>query len=199
MLYFKHRINTSNELRNCEQQYGLEIDVRSNTNGKLYLHHDPMKKGEKLDEWLQHYKHNGLILNVKEEGLELPCIDLMQKYQIDNYFFLDASIPFILKYRDNANVKSCIRVSEYEPDSCLSQYKEFANWLWLDSFHQFFYSEEQLVSYAKFGFKTCIVSPELQGRCITEADEICKKIDVASLVTAVCTKQPDYWERVIDA
>lgn len=199
MLYFKHRINSANELRNCNQKYGLEIDVRSDTKGTLYLHHDPMSEGENFETWLQNYKHNGLILNVKEEGLELQCVHLMQKYQIDDYFFLDASIPFILKYRDNAYVKSCIRLSEYEPDSCLSKYIEFANWLWLDSFHQFFYTAEQLEFYAQIGFKTCIVSPELQGRCITEADEICRKIDVSSLVSAVCTKQPNYWESIIDA
>ena len=199
MLFFKHRVNTITELENCPQLFGVEIDIRSDTCGNLYLQHDPMKEGQLLEPWLERYQHEGLILNVKEEGLELECVNLLNKYKIINYFFLDASIPFILKHANNPEVKSCIRLSEYEPDFHLPKYSKFAKWLWLDSFHHFFYSSDQLATYRDLGFKTCIVSPELQGRCISEVGQICEKLDVLQLASAVCTKRPDYWLSILNA
>ena len=55
-----------------------------------------------------------LILNVKEEGLETSIIKYLNKYRIENYFFLDQSIPFLIKHSKLCNKQSAARVSEYE-------------------------------------------------------------------------------------
>ena len=61
------------------------------------MHHDPFNKGQPLKTWLEHYDHRFLILNVKE-GLEEMIINLLEKFNINNYFFLDQSFPFLMKY-----------------------------------------------------------------------------------------------------
>ena len=91
-----HRINTSKELIYIPLDLGVEIDIRTN-NDQLILSHDPFKKGELMEEWLDHYQHKTLILNLKEEGLENKVLELMYKFDIKNFFFLDQSFPFLVK------------------------------------------------------------------------------------------------------
>ena len=88
MIFIAHRRNTITDLESTPTEYGVEIDIRSN-NGKLIIQHEPLISGEDLEEWLTHYRHGTLILNIKEEGLETPLIKLMDQYKITDYFFLD--------------------------------------------------------------------------------------------------------------
>ena len=45
----------------------------------------------------------------------------------------------------------------------------------------------------ELGIKTCLVSPELQGRNVDgELDQILGLVDLNDL-DAVCTKNPDFW------
>ena len=63
-----HRINTVNELKNIDKQFGVEIDLRDDhKSGKLILAHDPFSEGEYFEEYLKEYCHNygTLILNIK--------------------------------------------------------------------------------------------------------------------------------------
>ena len=69
MIIVKHRVNTINEIKKINKEFGVEIDLRSNKS-RIYLHHDPFKKGEDFSKWLKFYNHKLLVLNVKEEGLE---------------------------------------------------------------------------------------------------------------------------------
>ena len=48
MIIIKHRVNNSKELDRVSQDFGVEIDLRSNSKG-IYLHHDPFKKGERFE------------------------------------------------------------------------------------------------------------------------------------------------------
>ena len=77
MILIKHRVNTIKELVRTNPKYGVEIDVRSDKN-KLLLNHDPFKKGELFQKWLEYYDHGTIILHVKEEGLEDSILKLMQ-------------------------------------------------------------------------------------------------------------------------
>lgn len=97
MEYIAHRKNSIEDLKQSNPAYGVEIDIRT-LGDKLILNHDPYSNGDILEEWLQHYRHGTLILNVKEEGLEARLIDLMKLHQIDHYFFLDQSFPFMIKW-----------------------------------------------------------------------------------------------------
>ena len=96
MLVIHHRRNTINSLKAVHSHLGVEVDIRSFGN-KLIINHDPFKKSINFEDWLIYYKHKFLILNVKEEGLEEPLMLLMKKYNINNFFFLDQSFPFLIK------------------------------------------------------------------------------------------------------
>ena len=96
MILIKHRVNTIKELVRINPKYGVEIDVRSDQN-KLLLNHDPFKKGVDFDSFLKNFKHNFLIVNVKEEGIENKILNKLNKNKIRNFFLLDVTIPQLTK------------------------------------------------------------------------------------------------------
>jgi hypothetical protein len=191
MKIFKHRINTITDLALTSKELGVELDIR--TNGKdLILHHDPFEIGDLFEIYLQEYNHSGIILNTKEEGLELRLIDLMKKHNIDDFFFLDLSIPFLIKTIKKGCKKVAVRYSEYEPIEYVKKFEGLAEWVWVDCFNKNILSEEVL-DYLKLHFKICLVSPELQSHPIEWIEEFkfaYKNFDI----DAVCTKQPGLWK-----
>ena len=76
-----HRINTVKELRVVPEDYGTEIDVRAFGN-ELILNHEPFETGERLEEYLDEYKHGTLVLNIKEAGIEDKVISLVKRRKI---------------------------------------------------------------------------------------------------------------------
>ena len=64
-----HRCNTIKLLNGLPKKYGAEIDLRSYKE-EIIIHHDPYEVGINFKDWLKHYKHGILILNLKEDGLE---------------------------------------------------------------------------------------------------------------------------------
>ena len=52
MIFCCHRINTVKELKNIPLSYGIEIDLRDNLNGDIYIAHDPFVNGELFSEFL---------------------------------------------------------------------------------------------------------------------------------------------------
>ena len=89
-----HRKNTIKQLVGTPTKYGVEIDVRS-FNNEIILNHEPIKKGEKLDNWIKKFNHKFLIINIKEEGLEVYIKKILKKKNIKEFFFLDQSFPFL--------------------------------------------------------------------------------------------------------
>ncbi len=194
MEYIAHRKNSIAELQNVDTNYGIEIDIRS-CNNNLILSHDPYVNGESLDDWLKHYHHGTLILNVKEEGLEERLIKLMSLHNIENYFFLDQSFPFLVKWSKLGHKKSAVRFSEYEPIELALSLKGVVDWVWVDCFSQCPLTKTHYDQLKKANFKICIVSPELQGRWdeaeITKIHQGFQSNQI--IVDAICTKKPDTW------
>ena len=86
-----HRVNKMDELKNIDTQFGVEIDLRDDhKSGNIILAHDPFIDGEYFEDYLKIYKNNTLILNVKSERIEIESLNLLEKYNINNYFFLDS-------------------------------------------------------------------------------------------------------------
>ena len=189
-----HRVNTIEMLKRAPSHLGVEIDIRSNGN-VLFLHHDPFILGELFEEWIEHYKHGTLILNVKEEGLEESILKLMNKYNIDDYFFLDQSFPFLRKTSKEGESRCAVRVSEYENIDTALSLKGMVDWVWVDCFTSFPLDLKGFKMLKAAGFKLCFVSPELQG--FTEYSSVKKfrnRIDSIGIKgDAVCTKYPDLW------
>ena len=64
MNFISHRVNTIEALEATDQAYGVEVDIRSH-GSQLVIHHDPFAPGVSFQDWLSHYRHGTLILNVK--------------------------------------------------------------------------------------------------------------------------------------
>ena len=189
-----HRRNTITELKSTPSDYGVEIDIRSD--GKeLILHHDPFSHGVYFKDWIQHYKNGTLILNVKEEGLEPKLIEIMQDSGIFDYFFLDQSFPFLIKYSDHEHSRSAVRVSEYESIDTALRLADRVDWVWLDCFNKFPVSIEEYKALTEVGYRICVVSPELQGRDPRPEVEEILSFTKKNKITfdAVCTKMPEFW------
>ena len=195
MLIIFHRRNSIDQLISTPVEYGVEVDIRSN-HGELMIHHDPFAHGELFDNWLSYYRHKTLILNIKEEGLEQRLIELMKKYQIEDYFFLDQSFPFLIKWSKLGERRCAIRVSEFESIETALTLARKIDWVWVDCFTYFPLSGEDSKRLCLAGFKLCLVSPELQGRSaeikIPEMAQLLKNMDIKP--DAICTKFPELWK-----
>ena len=194
MIKIIHRVNKNADLKNISLDMGVEVDIRSKGN-ELIIHHDPFENGEKFEDWLIHYNHKFLILNVKEEGLEKTLISLMKKNDIKEYFFLDQSFPFLLKFSKDCEGRSAVRFSEYESINSVLNLSNVCNWVWVDCFSRNPLTKDNFIKIKKNNFDICIVSPELQGRnSIKEILELKESLkDKMIFPDAVCTKHPHLW------
>ena len=194
MIIILHRINTINKLLKISQENGIEIDLRSNKE-RIILSHDPFTKGIDFEDWLKYYKHKFLVLNVKEDGLEIEIIKLLEAYKIKDFFFLDQSFPRIIESIKKNEKHSAIRISEYESIESAISLKGKLDWIWIDFFNKFPLNLEECNYLKDLGFKFCIVSPELQKGDIDSAKELKNKLKSLNLkFHAVCTKYPEVWK-----
>jgi len=205
MQIIRHRINTLKQLSELELTDGAEIDVRYHLD-KLILHHDPFQHDSNnplmLESFLSSWNCNGpLILNLKSEGIESKCIDLMTKYRVSNWFFLDMSMPFFVNYSIKSGLRSiegfgpknlAVRFSDFEPIDYALAFRGRVNWVWVDTFQDFPLSAESYSELRDAGFKLCLVSPELQGFPKEDITNMKNKIQGFS-IEAVCTKYPELW------
>lgn len=195
MKLIAHRRNTMEQLRATEPKYGVEVDVRSE-GPRLIIHHDPFVPGESFDDWIREYRHGTLILNVKEEGLEARLIALMAERGIDDWFFLDQSFPFLVKWSRAGERRCAVRVSEFESIETALTLAGKVDWIWVDCFTRFPLDGHQARRLQAAGFRLCLVSPELQGRdAQTEIPGLRALLREQGIeADATCTKRPDLWE-----
>lgn len=161
MEYIAHRINTIEELIKVPSQYGVELDLRDYQN-QIIIQHDPFCGGEIFEEYLKHYHHQTMILNIKSEGIERRVLKLIHKYQIKKYFLLDCSFPMIFSLSQEGEKNIALRFSEFESIQTIINMKGLANWVWIDCFTRNPLSIETYNALKDFGFKLCFVSPDLQ-------------------------------------
>ena len=185
-----HRINKLEELHKIDKQFGVELDIRDDhKSGKLILAHDPFVNGEYFEDYLQNYKHNTLILNIKSERIELDCLKLLEKYNIKNYFFLDSSFPMIYLLNKNYhNNQNACRYSEFENLHFFLENKDMFSTIWVDCFTKFPLNKENYGLIKKENKKICIVSPELQKQ--PDKIEIYRNYMIENdiIPTMICTK-----------
>lgn len=188
MEFIAHRVNTIQELDSISPQYGVELDLRDSLTGRIYIQHNPFEPGEDFEEYLRHYKHGTMILNVKSERIELKIQELLKKYHIEKYFFLDSSFPMIKLLSDQGENKIALRFSEYEGLDLLLAMQGKAEWVWVDCFSKLPLDSNAYKQIKKMRYKICIVSPELQGQPekITEYKAQLKKYNIYP--DAICTK-----------
>jgi hypothetical protein len=189
MYFIAHRRNSSAELSATPREYGVEIDLRSIAS-RLVVQHEPYLDGEDFEDWLGGFAHGTLILNVKEEGLEARLLALMAQHRVEDFFFLDQSFPFLVKTAGGGERRCAVRVSEYESMQTVMAVAGLVDWVWVDCFRRFPLQRSELLALHQAGFRTCLVSPELQGRRDpAEIAALARQFAEWSLrPTAVCTK-----------
>lgn len=190
MLYIAHRINTVAQLRQVPRQYGIEVDLRDRGQ-RLILQHDPFVDGEDFERLLCEYSHRLIILNIKSERIEPRVLDLLRKYRVLDYFFLDCSFPMIRWLVAQGEHRIAVRFSEFEPAEMAVALAGQVDWLWADCFTRMPFDActyERL----RHAFKICAVSPELQGRPAEQITSYCAQLRPYP-VDAVCTKRPELW------
>jgi hypothetical protein len=187
MEYIVHRINTIEELKKIPKEYGIELDLRD-FGDRLILQHDPFKDGEDFEEYLKHYNHGTMILNIKSERIEYRVLELIQKYNIKKYFFLDCSFPMIYTLSKAGERNIALRFSEFEGMDTILQMKGKVNWVWVDCFTKLPIDKNNYKILKESGFKICLVSPELQGQNdkLTKYKEYLKNNNI--VFDAICTK-----------
>lgn len=163
MQYIAHRVNTISELLNTPTEYGIEIDLRDYKE-KIILQHDPFKNGQDFEEYLKHYQHGILILNIKSEGIEFKVLELLKKYNLKNYFFLDSSFPMINLLSSKGEKNIALRFSEFEGiDTALITHQRI-KWIWVDCFTKLPITFQTYKLLKDYNYKLCLVSPELQNQ-----------------------------------
>lgn len=192
-----HRCNSIDQLKTVNNNYGVEIDLRT-YKSEIILNHDPyLNEGVLFRDWIKHYNHNHIILNVKEEGLEDKIINIMNDYNIADYFFLDQSFPFLIKFSRQGHKLSAVRFSEFESIETVISLSGKIDWVWVDYFSFFPLDFDNSTILKEKNFKICLVSPELQGFDKSEVIKIQNKIINDKIYfDAVCTKYPLMWEKV---
>lgn len=189
MEFIAHRINKKEELKKLSKEYGVEIDLRDNVDGTIYINHDPFVLGENFEEYLKEYNHGTMILNIKSERIELRILELLKKYNIKNYFFLDSSFPMIKLLSDKGEKNIALRYSEYEGLDTLEKMQGKVNWVWVDCFNKLPIDNEIYKKIRNMGYKLCLVSPELQGQP-ERLKLYAKQIEGEKIkFDAICTKE----------
>ena len=182
-----HRINTIEGLHKLPREYGVEVDLRD-FGERLVLQHDPFKDGEDFEEYLKNYNHGTMILNIKSERIEYKVLELLQKYNIKKYFFLDSSFPMIYSLSKDGEKNIALRFSEFEGVDTLLNMQGRVKWVWVDCFSKLPIGQENYKLLKNNGFQFCLVSPELQGQDekIEEYKQYLKKENI--VFDAICTK-----------
>lgn len=185
--YIAHRINTVEALKNLSVEFGVELDIRDE-GGELIISHDPFVMGESFEAYLKAYNHGTMILNVKSERIEHRILELIKKYTIRSYFFLDSSFPMIYLLSKEGESNVALRFSEFEGMDTIRNMASRVQWVWVDCFTKLPLTHSEYIEMKTLGYKLCLVSPELQGRdCEIEA----YKSQLASegiVFDAICTK-----------
>ena len=164
MEYIAHRVNTIEELRKLPAEYGVELDLRDDLNGRIYISHNPFEAGEDFEEYCKEYHHGTMILNITSERIEHQALELMQQYHIEKYFFLDSSFPMIKLLTDLGVRQVALRFSELEGLDTIRNMAGRAEWVWVDCFTKVPIDQESFQELKSLGYKLCFVSPELEAQ-----------------------------------
>ena len=187
--YISHRVNKKEDLLKTPLKYGVELDLRDGLDGRIYIEHNPFTGGEDFEEYLKEYHHGTMILNIKSERIEEKVLELVHQYDVKSYFFLDSSFPMIFLLASKGISDTAIRFSEFEGLDTICNMAGKVKWVWVDCFTRMPLTAEIFAQLKKWGYKICIVSPELQGQPdkIEVYAEMLKNQNI--FPDAICTKQ----------
>ncbi|MDI6808615.1 MAG: hypothetical protein QME66_06510 [Candidatus Eisenbacteria bacterium] len=189
---YRHRVNTIEELRQIPHSLGIEFDLRSDGD-RVIITHEPFTSGPDIEEYFPHIGGRPCIFNVKCEGIEARVLDLAKRYNIEDFFFLDCSVPAAVKLLRSGESRIAVRYSEYEPCEWVLGWAGKARWVWADCFTAYPGDEKDWQRIAE-RFQICVVSPELQGHGSESIGQFRATL-AGRRFDAACTKRPDLWSK----
>ncbi len=178
--------------RSFSLNFGTETDLRDYT-GNLVISHDIANSNCIIaDEFFSIYKQYTqsltLALNIKADGLQDELFKLLELYNIHNYFVFDMAIPDTIGYIKKG-IRFYSRQSEYELHPA---FYDDCSGIWLDAFHNTWYSNKLIEEHLDKNKQVAIVSPELHKR---DHLELWKQLKKNSLHHAddvlLCTDIPE--------
>ena len=151
-----------------KENIGIETDLRD-FNGDIVISHDPVDDNKDIilfEDLLKFYKkyksEEMLALNIKSDGIILKAENLLNKFEIKNYFFFDMSIPELVSAHRHNIKKIFCRNSEYESSE---KVLNLTTGVWIDSFDGIHRNLiNSLLYYLNKNKKIAIVSPELHRK-----------------------------------
>lgn len=176
-----------------EKGFGFETDVRD-FNERLVISHNiasvKCQDAEEVFQMLADYDDRYCFaINIKADGLKEVLEEYIQKYQVNNYFLFDMSVPQMVEF-----VKMGFRIftrrSEYETVPIMLNE---VSGVWVDGFESVDWITESLLKYyMEKGKEVCLVSPELHGKVDYRKfweQIISWNIDFSKVL--LCTDHPD--------
>lgn len=171
--------------------FGFESDIRDYCE-KLVISHNiadnKCMEAEKIFNDL-HEKNDKycFAINIKADGLKDLLCDLLEKYNVKNYFTFDMSVPQMIEYKEKG-ITFFTRQSEYEKELVL--YKD-AKGVWIDAFEDdSWITEELLKKHIENGKKVCLVSPDLHKKDYNEFWKKLKSFNINFEKVILCTDFP---------
>ena len=162
------------DLLNLPEDCGVCIDVSiHSTNRVLFLEKSALDLDTFLHAWAKclettaelPYKRT-LAIRVQSRGVETPCLELLEKHGIKDYFFVESSFldVFDIRTQNPDCAKFAYRYSEYEGIEDLLRNPELYDWLFIDSLTGQTLLTRELYEWAgRKGIRICVQSPILHG------------------------------------
>ena len=169
--------NTVSSVRSAlERGWGLETDIRRESEGKFYISHDRCARpaGRSADAFcslFRQFPHATIALNLKETGDEADLIAYLEAQGvIDQVFLFDMELVEPIPgatarelRRLHPDVRLAARVSDrYEPAERALQI-EAASVAWVDEFDSFWCTQSDIRRLKDAGRTVYAVSPELHA------------------------------------
>jgi hypothetical protein len=176
--------------RSFDLGFGTETDIRD-CRGEIVISHDiPTGAEMTFDAMLDSVAGRNLpiALNIKADGLAASIAERVAAHGLQNWFTFDMSTPeMIVQIRLGLPVFT--RCSEYERQPACY---ERAMGVWVDAFHDIWYSARDLAAFLADGKQVCIVSPELHARDHASLWHLLKSSHIADHPSLMlCTDLPE--------
>jgi len=189
-----HRINKIKELKKISNNYGIEIDIRTD-GSKIILNHDPLKRGDRFIDYIENYKHKTLVLNIKEAGIENEVLNIVRSFSVKSFFLLDVEMPYMYSAAKKGQKNIAVRFSEYEDIAIAKQFKNKLNWIWIDTVTKLPINKKNLNMIKNF--KSCLVCPERWNRKndITNYKKKLKRLNFTPSAIMTSKQCIRYWDQ----
>jgi glycerophosphoryl diester phosphodiesterase len=179
--------------RSFSMKCGVEADIRDH-DGELVISHDIPDQdcigAERLFELSRGFdKTLPLALNIKADGLQRKLKTLVERYNIENYFVFDVSVPDGLCYLQQG-FKVFTRQSEYER---VPVFYDQAAGVWLDEFCTHWSDGSVIADHINRGKEVCLVSAEIHSRDVQQQWQDYKAIErkMGGRGLMICTDCPE--------